>query len=270
MPYEKKVSRALPALIVLLLDDSGSMADNLPGTTDAKYLWVERYFGIILKELLKRSTEPKGDTVVVKPRYYFLVNSYGSAQVIWGGGLMNVEEAARKYTDSGNSLGLGGRLGGTDAEAAHQMLLDSLTKVIGTGQFKDSFPPMLFHLTDGMSQTDAQPVVDRIKQLTTTDGNVIVVNAYIGTQTSLNYRGPDDFPGYLTVTEAGTDPDNIRMFNMSSEAPETIQRNLVDDGIFPNLRAGARLFFDVRTKDMLKHVIQVVGSLGSRADRAQR
>ena len=46
--------------------------------------------------------------------------------------------------------------------------------------------------------------------------------------------------------------------------------NLIDDGVFPQLRAGARLFFDVRTKEMLKHVIQVVGSLGSRAARQEQ
>ena len=54
---------------------------------------------------------------------------------------------------------------------------------------------------------------------------------------------------------------------MSSEAPESIRQNLIEDGVFPNLRQGSRLFFDVRTREMLKHVIQVVGSIGSRADR---
>ena len=34
MAYEQKISRAKPGLIGLVLDDSGSMADNLPGTSD--------------------------------------------------------------------------------------------------------------------------------------------------------------------------------------------------------------------------------------------
>jgi len=45
---------------------------------------------------------------------------------------------------------------------------------------------------------------------------------------------------------------------------------LLNDGIFPQLREGARLFFDVKTKEMLKHVIQVVGSIGSRSNRIER
>ena len=78
---------------------------------------------------------------------------------------------------------------------------------------------------------------------------------------------PEDFPGYVDASEAGPSPDNLRLFEMSSVAPDTIHRNLVDEGIFPNLRPGSRLFFDVRTRDMLKHVIQIVGSIGSRGAR---
>ena len=78
---------------------------------------------------------------------------------------------------------------------------------------------MVFHLTDGMSHTDATPEGEQIKQLSTTDGNVLMVNAYIGTQTSLNYKEPEDFPGYLDVSEAGPSEDNVRLFNMSSQAP---------------------------------------------------
>ena len=96
---------------------------------------------------------------------------------------------------------------------------------------------------------------------------MLVVNAYIGTQTSLNYQGPEDFPGYLDVSEAGPGNDNIRLFEMSSVAPDCIVDNLKAEGIFPEFRSGARLFFDVRTKEMLKHVIQVIGSIGSRMER---
>jgi len=67
--------------------------------------------------------------------------------------------------------------------------------------------------------------------------------------------------------EAGPDRDNLRLFEMSSVVPDCIRQNLIQDNVFPKLRAGARLFFDVRCKKMLKHVLQVVGSLGSRADR---
>ena len=107
---------------------------------------------------------------------------------------MDIQKAVEKYTGAGNSLGLGGRLGGTDAAAAMGMSLAYLQTAVTDEHFCESFPPMLFHLTDGMSHTDASPVVDQIKQLTTSDGDVLVVNAFIGTRTSLSYKGARGFP----------------------------------------------------------------------------
>jgi hypothetical protein len=267
MMYGKKISRAEPGQIVAVLDDSGSMGNNLPGTSDPKFQWTERYFGIVLKELLARSTEVKGDAVAIKPRYYVTTLLYGSSPQLWGAEVMDIQATVEKYAKAGNALGLGGKLGGTDAAAALAMARDILTKVVADERFKNSFPPMVFHLTDGMSGTDPTRVADEIRRLATADGNVLLVNAFIGTQTSLAYKGPDDFPGYVDASEAGPSEDNLKLFRMSSEVPECIRANLIADGIFPKLRPGARLFFDVRTREMLKHVLQVVGSLGSRADR---
>jgi len=267
MAYGKKISRAEPGLIVQVLDDSGSMSENLPGSSDPKYQWVERLYGNILQELLARSTDLKGNTAVVKARYILLHILYGTEPQIWGNGEMDIEATVKKYTEDGNSLGLGGNLSGTNAKAAFEEALVYLKKVVTQERIKKSFPPMLFHLSDGESATDATLVAEEIMKLSTEDGNVLIANVFIGTETKLNYNGPEDFPGYLDIAELGPNEDNIRLFNMSSETPACIRENLVNDGIFPNLREGARLFFDVRTKEMLKHAIQVVGSLGSRADR---
>lgn len=267
MSYEKKISRQNPGLIVGVLDDSGSMQDNLPGTSDPKYKWVERYWGIILNELLSRSSEVKGEGVVIKPRYYVHIIKYGSNTQLWGSPQMDIQAAVEHFSNSGDSLELGGHLGGTDAQRALREAFNYLQQTLSAEKFRDSFPPMVFHLTDGMSHTDASQVAGQIQQLATNDGNVLMVNAYIGTQTSLNYKGPEDFPGYLDVSEAGPSQDNLRLFNMSSTTPACIEANLKTENIFPGLRPGSRLFFDVRTKEMLKHVIQVIGSMGSRMAR---
>jgi len=267
MSHEQKISRMKPGLIGLVLDDSGSMADNLAGTSDPRFQWIERYFGIILYELLSRSSDSKGDGAVVKPRYYLNVVKYGSSPELWGSPEMDIQEAVELFSNSGDSLGLGGHLGGTDAAAAFQQMLGYLKDSLAGERFTDSFPPMIFHLTDGESFTDATQVAQEIMQLSTNDGNALLVNVYIGTQTSLNYQGPEDFPGYIDVSEAGPSEDNVRLFDMSSMTPECMETNLKTGDIFPELRSGSRLFFDVRTKEMLKHAIQVIGSMGSRMAR---
>ena len=268
--YQKKVSRAEPALIPMLLDDSGSEEIPLPGTTDPKYAWVERLSGVVFKDLLARSTELKDGVAIIKPRFYLWTLKYGSDTELWGDGEMDIEAAVTRYAQDGNSLKLGACLRGTDTATAFQEAFTYLRQAVDDPRFHQSFPPMLFHLTDGESATDAGPIAEQIKQLATADGNVLIVNVYIGTQTNLNYRGPEDFPGYVDLADVGPNPDNQRLFQMSSIAPPCICQNLIEDGIFPSLRDGARLFFDVRTKDMLKHAIQVVGSVGSRAARNER
>ena len=266
MAYEQKISQATPGLIGLILDDSASMGDNL-GTADPKYLWVERYFGIILHQLVTLSSDVKGNDAVIKPRYFLTVVKYGSYPELWGSPEMDIEAALKLFTQSGKSLGLGGKLQGTDTEAAFAEMLGHLENSLAGGRFQNSFPPMLFHISDGESQTDATEKAKKIRALSTNDGNVLLANSYIGARTSLSYKGPEDFPGYLDVSEAGPDEYNIRLFEMSSQAPASIEANLKADGIFPQIRSGSRLFFDIRMKDMLKHAIQVVSSIGSRMAR---
>jgi hypothetical protein len=271
MPYEKLVQRANPGLIVMILDDSGSMSTNMAGTSDTRYQWVERYSGIILKELLARSMEMAGSTPTVKARYYLDVIKYGSTVEAWQNGAegdaeLDIGEAAKRFTDNG-SLGLGGKLGGTDAAAAFDFARKRIEKALQKERFKNSFPPIVFHLTDGESHTDAEPVARQITSLSSSDGNVLLVNAYIGTSTQLNYKDPNDFPGYLDESEVGPSQDNLRLFRMSSVIPDSMRETLVNDGIFPAIRENVRLFFDVRTREMLKHVIRVVGSGGSRLAR---
>jgi hypothetical protein len=264
MPYEKQVNRKHPTLIQMILDDSGSMSTPMPGTAKPRYEWVETYAGTILTELLARSTELTASGTIVKPRYFLDVIKYGTTAETWSSEELDIGAAATQFDRDKGSFGLGAKLEGTDAARAFQTAYDRLQIAINKPPYCDSFPPMVFHLTDGESETDATALAQKMTALTTSDGNLLVVNAYIGTQTNLTYSGPDDFPGYMTETEVGPNEDNLRLFRMSSVMPETIRENLINDATFPKIRAGVRLFFDVRTQLMLRNVLAVVGSTGSR------
>lgn len=264
MPYAKVVNRKNPTLIQMILDDSGSMQTPMPGGGKPRYQWVETYAGTILTELLARSTELGGNAPVIRPRYFIDVIKYGTDVHHWSNAELDIGAAATRFDSEKGSFGLGAKLEGTDAAKAFQSAYDRLQIMINKPEYRDSFPPMVFHLTDGESQTDASAIAQKMSVLSTSDGNLLVVNGFIGTQTNLSYNGPADFPGYVTEAEVGPNEDNLRLFRMSSVMPDTIRQNLINDGIFPNIRVGARLFFDVRTELMLKNVLAVVGSTGSR------
>ena len=264
MPHDKQVSRTNPNLIQMILDDSGSMQTLMPASNKTRYQWVETHAGTILTELLARSTVLAASGPVIKPRYFLDVIKYGTNAEPWSSEELDIGAAAKQFDSQNGSFGLGAKLEGTDALQAFQVAYDRLQVMINKPQYRDSFPPMVFHLTDGESETDASALAQKMAALSTSNGNVLVVNAYIGTQTNLTYKGPDDFPGYLTEAEVGPNEENLHLFRMSSVMPETIRQNLISDGIFPQIRAGAHLFFDVRTELMLQKVIAVVGSTNSR------
>ena len=46
------------------------------------------------------------------------------------------------------------------------------TQALAKDRFKDSFPPIIFHLTDGESQSDAEPLAQQIMSLSSSDGDV--------------------------------------------------------------------------------------------------
>jgi len=153
-------------------------------------------------------------------------------------------------------------LSGASAVDAFQAAFLLLQNALNKDRFKNSYPPIIFHMAVSESHADEELIAQQIMNLSSSDGNVLIVNACIGISTALNYQGPNDFPGYLTEQEIGSNPDSLRLFRMSSVMPDSMRQNLIDDGIFPAIRKNARLFFDVRTREMLKHVIPVVGETG--------
>ena len=161
--YQMKVSKKNPGLIAANLDNSGSTVDSFPGTTDAIYVWIIRFMAIILMELLARCTTVQGGQAVIKPRYYTSFVIYGSKPDFWGDGIQDIEMTVVRYNESSKSFGLNAGSGGTDTEAAFEKTYALLKEAITEERFKDSFPPMVFHLTDGESATDASAAAEKIK-----------------------------------------------------------------------------------------------------------
>jgi len=267
--YAKRVCAIFRALIYLIIDCSDSMDEMIEGGQDSRATYIERYLILLVQDLLKRSSTLDGKNLKVKDLYYIRLLKYGSNLEPWQDELLPIGEFAERYVQAGSTFGIEANLGGTDPEAAFAFAEQELQQLIHLENHRHSYPPLLMHLTDALAHTDSEHLAERIKQLTTTDGNTLVSNVWIGAGSAMSYQGPEDFPGYLTEDEVGPDEDLRRLFRMSSVIPDTMYENLRSDGIFPHLRQGCRLFFDVRSKSTLRHIIQSVSSIGSRSDRTK-
>lgn len=252
--YQQPVDIVHPALVQLILDDSASM-EGLLSNGDPRYLWLEHLACSILTELLARSTSLRGGLPVVRPLYYLDVIRYGSTAETWSTSELDIGQAAALFDASNGSFGLGGKLGGTDHRQAFALAYERMRSMVQKKLFRNSFPPVVLHVTDGESQTDPGPEAQQLTSLFTSDGNVLLINAYIGTVTRLTYRGNEDFVGFVTASDVGPNEDNLRLFRMSSVIPENIRISLLADGILPQLRPSARLFF---TGELLSTAIRVV------------
>jgi hypothetical protein len=78
----------------------------------------------------------------------------------------------------------------------------------------DSYPPIVIHITDGESTDgDPQAAADRLKTLSTMDGNVLLLNIHVSADNSPKVEFP--------ASDSQLPNEYARLlFNMSSELPE--------------------------------------------------
>lgn len=238
MSYSRRIESLYPGCMLFLIDQSGSMDEELSGTegkrkADAVCDVINRF----LKELVDRSA--KG----MQMKHYFDVGviGYGAqgAQSAFAGDLagrdvvpitevkdhpIRVEDRTKKVDD-----GAGGLVetktkfgvwfepmanGGTPMcqalQYAHQILADWVQG------HPDCFPPIVVNITDGMA-TDGDPTgpAQEVMALSTNDGNVLVFNCHISSVDAETIQFPD--------TDRGLPDEFAQMlFKMSSVVPESL------------------------------------------------
>jgi hypothetical protein len=91
----------------------------------------------------------------------------------------------------------------------------------------DSFPPIVINITDGMANDgNPDPVATRLKQLSSTDGNVLLFNLHLSDKPGK----PIEFP-----EQEAKLPDNFArlLFRMSSPLPATMWGAAREKGLRP-------------------------------------
>ncbi|CAM4442772.1 vWA domain-containing protein [Deinococcus marmoris] len=217
MPYSKTVSRTHPTAIIFLVDQSSSMADNYGADLQqTKAKLVADTLNRQLMELVIRST--KGDGV----RHYFdiAVIGYGrSVGPVLGGNLagrdflpisdiadfpLRVEEATEQDAN-GEEETVRYPIWMEPVSNGSTPMMQAFSSAITLVQqhialHPDSFPPIVINITDGeATDGDPRPLATQLRDLQTSDGNVLVYNAHISASQEKAVILPDSAVGLPDV-----------------------------------------------------------------------
>jgi hypothetical protein len=227
--YDRRIDREHPSLVLLLIDQSGSMSATMGGDHRTRAEAVADAVNGLLFELVLRCVKDSDEG----PRPYYDVGVIGYS--------------IRDQVGPAFSGGLEGRRVVSSVDLAeHPLRLEEKSGVAGSGVRRPvwvepvaigstpmcealdlagticaewieahphSFPPVVINMTDGVAN-DGDPArwAERLTELATTDGRLLLFNASISTEaggTVAFPASPDDLPS-----------DEAKgLFAMSSELP---------------------------------------------------
>lgn len=259
MPYTKEISRDHKACILFLLDQSYSMVEPLGGSSSRKCDELSQAVNSWLYNMSIRASGDEGirdymdvgvigyrtdqqATPIIEPA---LVGPLAGRELVSvtdiGNHPARIDTVMQQIQDeetgemmefpSETPVWIDPKAEGSTPMChvlyhAHQILSNWIQ------QHPDSFPPIVIHISDGESQDgDPIPYADAVKNLATSDGNVLLFNCHL----SMTAGDQVAFP---SVPDGMPDPLAHVLFNMSSVLPEPFYRHAVAEGL--PLQPGAR------------------------------
>lgn len=166
MSYQTLATSKTPALIIYLLDVSGSMSEKLGNKRRIDV--VMEALGTMLRQMVFRST--KGSNV--SPRYRIAMYAYSDHVYDLLGGVKTVDQIAQLGVP-----GLSTMLSTDTARAfaqAEKLLQQELPNL------SQCPAPLVCHMTDGeYTGADPESVARRIMAMRVPDGNILVENIFI-------------------------------------------------------------------------------------------
>lgn len=244
--YAAEISRANPTCFVFLLDQSRSMEDGIGGedTMQSKKDVVADAMNRLLQELAIKCAKEEG----VRDYFYVSVMGYGKtvgpalAGVLAGREIVplsevatnpaRIEDRVKKVPDGAGGLAdLPVKFpiwvdpvanGGTPMSQAFAMGQSIVSTWLN--DHPDCFLPVILNLTDGES-TDGNPTgpATALRELASTDGNVLVFNLHVSSDASAAISFPDS-EALLPNQYAKT------LFNISSVLPNHMRTYALQQG----------------------------------------
>ncbi|CAM4338896.1 Serine/threonine protein kinase [Paenibacillus tarimensis] len=207
--YTVLATQSTPALIIYLIDVSGSMGMEMEG--ERRIDIVRTALLTAIKQMVFRST--KGSRIA--GRYRLAILAYSDDVYDLLGGVKSIDEVARtgalpelvplKFTDTAKAFA-----------RAEQILLEELPGM-------DNCPaPLICHMTDGAhTGEDPEPIAKRIMEMAVPDGHVLIENIFItDTVADEALKDAKRWKGYLPDTPL-QDEYLRKLRNMSSILPES-------------------------------------------------
>jgi uncharacterized protein YegL len=245
MAYSKVATGATPALVIYLLDCSGSMNEKLDGEPKIKHL--NEALGRVLERMVQRST--KGE--VISPRYRLALIAYSDQPRDILGGVKTINEVVNKGKPKLSASMV------TNTEAAFTYARDLLRQELP--QLAGHPAPMVCHLTDGQfTGNDPEPIAQEIMQMSNDDGNVLVENIFVAPD--LTRQPITDSEAWPGISDAGElqDAYAVKLFNMSSALPASYAEVIRADSY--SLRAGCRMLIPGANKDLVELAFTMSGA----------
>lgn len=216
MPYSVLATAKTPALIIYLLDVSASMTQ--PMGDKRRIDVIVDALTAALRQMVFRST--KGGRLA--PRYRIAMLAYSDHVYDIMDGVKTIAEVAQlgvpelspmRTTDTAKAF-----------EHAEQLLAREMVGL------SDGPAPVVCHMTDGeYTGADPEPVVRRIMEMTTPDGNVLVENIFISDQVLAEpITDPTKWPGILPGSALVSDYAR-KLQSLSSPIPESYRQMMQEN-----------------------------------------
>lgn len=237
MAYTIQASVRTPALIIYLLDISGSMTLELGGQRRIEV--VMDALQTAIRQMVFRST--KGSRL--SPRYRVSLLAYSDEVYDLFDGVKSIDQIAsrgglpqltpQKFTDTAKAF-----------EQAEKILLQELPSM------ENSPAPLICHMTDGAhTGEDPEPIARRIMKMAVPDGHVLIENIFISDSLSDElYKDIKAWKGIMPNTSL-IDPFAEKLKRMSSEIPESY-RDMMTDSSY-SIQKGALMMFPGTNKDLV-------------------
>lgn len=224
MPYNVLATSQTPALIIYVLDVSGSMSNPMDGRKRIDVVSDALYAA--LQEMVFRST--KGGRV--SPRYRVAMYAYSDDVYDILGGIKSIDQVAQMGVPELQTLRA------TDAARAFSQVEQLLQYELPS--LNNCPAPVVCHLTDGeYTGADPEPIVHRIMSMFNPDGNVLVENIFVSDDVLSQPIGNTNLWSGVTMNTPLASDYAKKLRSISSPLPPTYRTVMVERGYAVDLGA---------------------------------